>query len=81
MILTILKDAAEATQAVAVEGPIPALQLYGQHLYLPSQYKRTTVMTRHYIVGISIYCLNLQGTQGGEALKAEHIQRSSVPDL
>lgn len=59
MILTVLEDATEVTQAVAEGAPIPILQLFVQHLCPPVKVKKKNIYTDPFRLGNLFWAIML----------------------
>lgn len=83
MILTVLEDATEVTQAVAEGAPIPILQLFVQHLCPPVKVKKKyiyrSIQTWKSILGNYAFIINLLGKQDGGVSKAVRTLHFSTP--
>ena len=82
MILTVLEDATEVTQAVAEEAPIPILQLFVQHLCPPVKGKKKryrSIQSWKSILRNYAFIMNLLGKQDGGVSKAVRTLHFSTP--
>ena len=85
MILTVLEDATEVTQAVAEGAPIPILQLFVQHLCPPVKQKKKkkkmyrSIQSWKSVLGNYAFIINLLGKQDGGVSKAVRTLHFSTP--